>query len=83
MRGAGFYAGAGAFNRFWKRLLRFRFGPAVGFMERQRVMAGMALLMGTINQCSSPESDRAQILVYVDLPACRRRTTQCAFRSRW
>jgi multidrug efflux pump subunit AcrB len=47
----------------------------VALMIVALVLSGM--LMGTINQKFLPESDRAQILVYVDLPAgVTERTTQ-------
>ncbi|MCB1611591.1 MAG: efflux RND transporter permease subunit [Lysobacterales bacterium] len=69
------YAGAErVYGKVLKGLLRFRWSY-LGFMVVALLLSGA--LMGTINQKFLPESDRAQILVYVDLPAgVTQRTTQ-------
>lgn len=60
-------------------LLRYRWAY-VGFMISILVLGGM--LMSTIDQKFLPESDRAQILVYVDLPAgVTERTTQARLQE--
>ncbi len=69
------FAGAeNVYGKILNLLLRFRWSY-VGFMVVTLVLS--VALMGTINQKFLPESDRAQILVYVDLPAgVTQRTTQ-------
>ena len=60
-------------------LLRFRL-IYVALMIGALVSSGM--LLGTINQKFLPESDRAQILVYVDLPAgVTERTTEARLKE--
>lgn len=63
-----------AYGAALSAVLRFRW-IYVALMIAGLVLSGM--LMGTINQKFLPESDRAQILVYVDLPAgVTERTTE-------
>jgi multidrug efflux pump subunit AcrB len=60
-------------------ILRFRWSYAV-FMVG--ILFLSAVLMGTIDQKFLPESDRAQILIYVDLPAgVTERTTEARLQS--
>jgi len=67
------------YGAFLSVVLRFRW-VYVALMIIALVLSG--ILMGTINQKFLPESDRAQILVYVDLPAgVTERTTQARLKD--
>ncbi|MGX6646567.1 efflux RND transporter permease subunit [Maricaulaceae bacterium MS644] len=69
----------GAYGAILSVLIRFRW-IYVAFMLTVLVLS--AMLMGTINQKFLPESDRAQILVYVDLPpGVTERTTEARLRE--
>jgi multidrug efflux pump subunit AcrB len=86
VEGAGGGAGKTSLNDKFYRGAEAVYGAILGGLLRFRwvylaAMVGLfalgGMLMGTVNQKFFPESDRAQVLVYVDLPAgVTERTTQ-------
>ncbi|QSR22025.1 efflux RND transporter permease subunit [Hyphomonas sp. KY3] len=75
----GFHALEGGYKAVLKLILRFRLAY-VAFMIGLFVLGGM--LMGTVQQQFFPSSDRAQLLVYVDMPAgVTARTTEARMKD--
>ena len=75
----GFHALEGGYKAVLKVILRFRLAY-VALMIGLFVVGGM--LMGTVQQQFFPSSDRAQLLVYVDMPAgVTARTTEARMKD--